>query len=199
MLVPSRPARLWIDLFTYAAIDDASGALSLRAQQRERADGRCSPRPMSATWPIASRATWRARSCAGSGKRRRCSSRSAARSGTAPDPPPPGAGTGIVIAAFVDRPVDRRRGSVRGGVAHHCLKPQRSPEHPPLAFPDMRRRVRDGASHHLAAPAASRPCRCDIRCSARLGCGPRPPPTRRERRPRWRARSRCRSSRTVCS
>jgi len=24
--VPSRPARLWIDLFTYAAIDDASGA-----------------------------------------------------------------------------------------------------------------------------------------------------------------------------
>ena len=25
-LVPSRPARLWIDLFTYAAIDDASGA-----------------------------------------------------------------------------------------------------------------------------------------------------------------------------
>ena len=26
MLVPSRPARLWIDLFTYAAIDDASGA-----------------------------------------------------------------------------------------------------------------------------------------------------------------------------
>jgi hypothetical protein len=26
VLVPSRPARLWIDLFTYAAIDDASGA-----------------------------------------------------------------------------------------------------------------------------------------------------------------------------
>jgi hypothetical protein len=26
MLVPSRPARLWIDLFTYAAIDDTSGA-----------------------------------------------------------------------------------------------------------------------------------------------------------------------------
>ena len=25
VLVPSRPARLWIDLFTYAAIDDASG------------------------------------------------------------------------------------------------------------------------------------------------------------------------------
>ncbi len=25
-LVPSRPARLWVDLFTYAAIDDASGA-----------------------------------------------------------------------------------------------------------------------------------------------------------------------------
>jgi hypothetical protein len=25
-LVPSRPARLWIDLFTYAAIDDGSGA-----------------------------------------------------------------------------------------------------------------------------------------------------------------------------
>jgi hypothetical protein len=25
-LVPSRPARLWIDLFTYAAVDDASGA-----------------------------------------------------------------------------------------------------------------------------------------------------------------------------
>jgi hypothetical protein len=25
-LVPSRPARLWIDLFTYAAIDEASGA-----------------------------------------------------------------------------------------------------------------------------------------------------------------------------
>jgi len=26
VLVPSRPARLWIDLFTYVAIDDASGA-----------------------------------------------------------------------------------------------------------------------------------------------------------------------------
>ena len=26
VLVPSRPARLWIDLFTYAAIDDGSGA-----------------------------------------------------------------------------------------------------------------------------------------------------------------------------
>jgi hypothetical protein len=26
MLVPSRPARLWIDLFTYAAIDETSGA-----------------------------------------------------------------------------------------------------------------------------------------------------------------------------
>jgi hypothetical protein len=26
VLVPSRPARLWIDLFTYAAIDDATGA-----------------------------------------------------------------------------------------------------------------------------------------------------------------------------
>ena len=25
-LVPSRPARLWIDLFTYAAVDDESGA-----------------------------------------------------------------------------------------------------------------------------------------------------------------------------
>jgi hypothetical protein len=29
VLVPSRPARLWIDLFTYAAIDDASGAYLL--------------------------------------------------------------------------------------------------------------------------------------------------------------------------
>ena len=26
MLVPSRPARLWVDLFTYVAVDDASGA-----------------------------------------------------------------------------------------------------------------------------------------------------------------------------
>ena len=26
MLVPSRPARLWVDLFTYVAIDEASGA-----------------------------------------------------------------------------------------------------------------------------------------------------------------------------
>src|SRR5262245_10316239 len=26
VLVPSRPARLWIDLFTYAAVDDESGA-----------------------------------------------------------------------------------------------------------------------------------------------------------------------------
>jgi hypothetical protein len=29
VLVPSRPARLWIDLFTYAAVDDASGAYLL--------------------------------------------------------------------------------------------------------------------------------------------------------------------------
>jgi hypothetical protein len=26
MLVPSRPARLWVDLFTYVAVDEASGA-----------------------------------------------------------------------------------------------------------------------------------------------------------------------------
>src|SRR4029450_11757527 len=27
VLVPSRPARLWIDLFTYAAVDDHAGAV----------------------------------------------------------------------------------------------------------------------------------------------------------------------------
>jgi hypothetical protein len=37
VLVPSRPARLWIDLFTYAAIDDASGAyLFLRNSESGR-------------------------------------------------------------------------------------------------------------------------------------------------------------------
>src|SRR4029079_15728487 len=37
VLVPSRPARLWIDLFTYAAIDDASGAyLFLRNSENGR-------------------------------------------------------------------------------------------------------------------------------------------------------------------
>jgi hypothetical protein len=37
VLVPSRPARLWIDLFTYAAIDDLSGAyLFLRNSENGR-------------------------------------------------------------------------------------------------------------------------------------------------------------------
>jgi hypothetical protein len=37
VLVPSRPARLWIDLFTYAAIDDLSGAyLLLRNSENGR-------------------------------------------------------------------------------------------------------------------------------------------------------------------
>jgi hypothetical protein len=37
MLVPSRPARLWIDLFTYGAIDETSGAyLFIRNSERGR-------------------------------------------------------------------------------------------------------------------------------------------------------------------
>ena len=33
-LVPSRPARLWIDVFTYVCVDDENGTYLLRPQQR---------------------------------------------------------------------------------------------------------------------------------------------------------------------
>src|SRR6516225_8405244 len=71
MLVPSRPARLWIDLFTYDAIDETSAHISSFATARTGA-GPSIARIRSARWPTASPATWRGRSCAVSGRRQRC-------------------------------------------------------------------------------------------------------------------------------
>ena len=36
MLVPSRPARLWIDLFTYATVDDSGAYLFVRNSESGR-------------------------------------------------------------------------------------------------------------------------------------------------------------------
>ena len=67
VLVPSRPARLWIDLFTYATVDDSGAYLFVRNSESGRRTLYSSSNiPRS---PTASRATWRTRSCTASGWR----------------------------------------------------------------------------------------------------------------------------------
>ena len=76
VLVPSRPARLWIDLFTYAAIDDASGAyLFVRNSESGRRTLFSASNVTDS--PIASPAIWRRRSCGGNGRKRRSARRAA--------------------------------------------------------------------------------------------------------------------------
>jgi hypothetical protein len=99
VLVPSRPARLWIDLFTYAAIDDASGAYLL---VRNSENGR---RTLFSSTNIADIADRITRYMAHEIVRRERLEAALAEPGRAPrlglEPVPSRMGIGVVIAAFV--------------------------------------------------------------------------------------------------
>jgi hypothetical protein len=97
-LVPSRPARLWIDLFTYAAIDDGSGAYLF---VRNSEDGRRTLYSSGNVADIADRIT---RYIAHEVVRRERLEAALADSGRGPllgiDAQKAGASLGVVIAAF---------------------------------------------------------------------------------------------------
>jgi hypothetical protein len=100
MLVPSRPARLWIDLFTYAAIDDTSGAyLFVRNSESGRRTLFSSAHVGDMTDRIMS---YMAREIVRRERQEAALLEPLRRKeGTAPQPAQTGSGTGIVIAAFV--------------------------------------------------------------------------------------------------
>jgi hypothetical protein len=98
VLVPSRPARLWIDLFTYAAVDEASGAyLFVRNSESGR-------RTLYSSVKVADIAERITRYMAHEIVRRERLEAALAESGPAArlgfDPAPARAGAGVVIAAF---------------------------------------------------------------------------------------------------
>ena len=100
MLVPSRPARLWIDLFTYAAIDDTSGAYLF---VRNSESGRRTLFSSAYVGDMADRImSYMAREIVRRERQEAALLEPLRREeGTAPQPAQTGAGTGIVIAAFV--------------------------------------------------------------------------------------------------
>ena len=98
VLVPSRPARLWIDLFTYAAVDDVSGAYLF---VRNSENGRRTLFSSNNVADIADRIT---RYIAHEIVRRERLEAAFTESGRSPllglEPQSTGAGLGVVIAAF---------------------------------------------------------------------------------------------------
>jgi hypothetical protein len=97
VLVPSRPARLWIDLFTYAAVDEASGAYLF---VRNSENGRRTLFSSNNVAEIADRITrYMAREIV---RRERLEGALAEppRPETFTRPPASGAGMGVVVAAF---------------------------------------------------------------------------------------------------
>ena len=130
VLVPSRPARLWIDLFTYAAVDDASGAYLF---VRNSESGRRTLFSSNNVADIADRITrYMAQEIV---RRERHGGGAwpspAAWSDSAREPAPSGTGDGRGDRGLCHRHSHRRGRAVRGGVA------QPLPEHAPLALPDM--------------------------------------------------------------
>ena len=100
MLVPSRPARLWIDLFTYAAIDDTSGAYLF---VRNSESGRRTLFSSAYVGDMADRImSYMAREIVRRERQEAALLEPLRREEvTAPQAAQTGAGTGIVIAAFV--------------------------------------------------------------------------------------------------
>jgi hypothetical protein len=99
-LVPSRPARLWIDLFTYAAIEDASDAYVF---VRNGENGRKTLFSSTQIGEMADRITsYMAREIVRR-ERQEAALLEPLRREDEPAPPaaPANAGTGVVIAAFV--------------------------------------------------------------------------------------------------
>lgn len=99
-LAPSRPARLWIDLFTYAAIDDVSGAYLF---VRNSESGRRTLFSSTNVGDMADRITSHMAREIVRRERQEAALLEPLRQedGPTPQPAPAGAGTGIVIAAFV--------------------------------------------------------------------------------------------------
>lgn len=99
ILVPSRPARLWVDLFTYAAIDDASGAYLF---VRNGENGRRTLFSSTHVGDMADRITsYMAREIVRRERQEAALLEPLHREdGPAPRPAQAGAGTDIVIAAF---------------------------------------------------------------------------------------------------
>jgi hypothetical protein len=99
-LVPSRPARLWIDLFTYAAIDDQSGAyLFIRNNESGRRTLFSSPQVSEMADRITS---YMAREIVRR-ERQEAALLEPLREVEAPlqEPPPKSGGHGLVLAAFI--------------------------------------------------------------------------------------------------
>jgi hypothetical protein len=96
-LVPSRPARLWIDLFTYAAIDDASGGYLF---VRNSENGRRTLFSSTNVTDIADRITHYMAQEIVRRERLEGAFAETGRMDTT-GPAPSSAGTGVVIAAFV--------------------------------------------------------------------------------------------------
>ena len=152
MLVPSRPARLWVDLFTYVAVDDASGAyLFIRNSE----SGRRTLYSTASVSEMADRITqlYGARDRA-PGAARGGADRAAATGGAACF----AAGTcasrhGGRGCGLHHRPSHRRRGPLRRGVAHHALEPHDSRRIRRSHSKTWVLELRDGAADHLATPA----------------------------------------------
>ena len=120
MLVPSRPARLWIDLFTYGAIDETSGAyLFIRNSE----SGRRTLYSTSSVSEMADRITlYMAREIV---RRERAEAALleplTREEQPAAAPPPARLGMGVVVCGLHHRPPDRSGRPVRRGVARHAL------------------------------------------------------------------------------
>jgi len=100
MLVPSRPARLWIDLFTYCAIDETSGAyLFIRNSE----SGRRTLYSTNSVSEMADRITlYLAREIVRRERLEAALLEPLTREERPPAPPPPARlGMGIVVAAFI--------------------------------------------------------------------------------------------------
>jgi hypothetical protein len=100
MLVPSRPARLWIDLFTYAAIEETSGAyLFIRNSE----SGRRTLYSTNSVSEVADRITsYMAREIVRRERQEAALLEPLTREEPAPAVPPPSRlGMGVVVSAFI--------------------------------------------------------------------------------------------------
>lgn len=99
VLVPSRPARLWIDLFCYAAIDETSGAyLFIRNSE----NGRRTLLSAANVSDVADRITdYLAREVVRRERQEAALLEPIEKEKEAPDDVPAGSGVGIVISAFM--------------------------------------------------------------------------------------------------
>ena len=123
VLVPSRPARLWIDLFTYATVDDSGAYLFVRNSE----SGRRTLYSSSNISEIADRIT---RYMAHEIVQRERMEGALAEPGRASrlglEPAPARSGMGVVIAAFVIGVITGVAGLIRGGDAQRTLSTRRS-------------------------------------------------------------------------